>query len=137
VLKPADPLPVVDFRPCRPKRDPHPHVSGTIENIRTPATTDFKNEQLLCDQSARRRPNRTLISDITANATGELFLYVNDAVLTLPALTDMFYNNNSGKAKVTVTRIVADEIIPPSHEEGVQARLYDGAADRDARTRNN
>src|SRR5262249_19857054 len=107
VLKPAQPLPVVDFKACRPKREATPRISGTIENIRTPATTDFKNEQLLCDQNVRRRPNR-LISDITANATGELFLYVNDAILMLPTLTDMFYSNNSGKTKVTVTRIMAD-----------------------------
>jgi hypothetical protein len=130
VLKPADPLPVVDFRTCRPKRDAYRPSSSTIENTRTPATTDFKNEQLLCDQNARRRPNRSLISDITANATGELFLYVNDAVLTLPTLTNMFYNNNSGTAKVTVTRILADEIIPPPPEESVQAQVHDGSAER-------
>lgn len=74
------------------------------------------------------RPNRTLISDITANATGELFLYVNDAVLTLPGLTDVFYKNNSGKAKVTVTRIMAEEIVPPPTAAGVQARLRDDSA---------
>jgi hypothetical protein len=128
ILKPADPLPVVDFKTCRPKRDAYPPMSSSIKNIRTPATTDFKNEQLLCDQNAGRRPNRTLISDMTANATGELFLYVNDAVLTLPTLTDMFYNNNSGKAKVTVTRILADEIIPPPPDETVQSQVHDGSA---------
>jgi hypothetical protein len=137
VLKPADPLPVVDFKACRPAREPHPHMSGTVENIRTPATPEFKNEQLQCDQGARRRPNRTLISDITANATGELFLYVNDAVLTLPNLTEVFYNNNSGKAKVTVTRIMADEIIPPPPEETVQARLHDDSEERRERPRDN
>jgi len=90
VLKPAEPLPVVDFKACRPPGKPHPPMSGTIEDIQTPATADFKNEQLLCDQSAGRRPNQTLISDITANATGKLFLYVNDAVLMLPNLTRIF-----------------------------------------------
>jgi uncharacterized protein (DUF2235 family) len=137
VLKPAEPLPVVDFKACRPKREAHPQISGTIENIRTPATTDFKNKQLLCDQNARRRPNRTLISDITANATGELFLYVNDAILMLPTLTDMFYSNNSGKAKVTVTRIMADQIIPPTPGESVEAGLHDPAAEQRGRPRNN
>jgi uncharacterized protein (DUF2235 family) len=112
VLEPVEPLPVSDFKTCRPTREPHPPMSGTIANIRAPATTDFKNDQLLCDETKGHQPNRTLISDITANATGELFLYVNDAVLTLPGLTDLFYNNNSGRAKVTVTRIMADEIIP-------------------------
>ena len=137
VLKPAEPLPVVDFKACRPPGKPHPPMSGTIEDIQTPATADFKNEQLLCDQSAGRRPNQTLISDITANATGELFLYVNDAVLTLPNLTRIFYGNNSGTAKVTVARIMAEEIIPPPPEESVQERLQDDSARRGERPRNN
>ena len=137
VLKPAEPLPVVDFKACRPPGKPHPPMSGTIEDIQTPATADFKNEQLLCDQNAGRRPNQTLISDITANATGELFLYVNDAVLTLPNLTRIFYGNNSGTAKVTVARIMAEEIIPPPPEENVQERLQDDSARRGERPRNN
>ena len=57
------------------------------------------------------QPNRVLISDLTADATGELFIYVNDAVLTFPGLTDVFYRNNSGTAKVTVKRILATPII--------------------------
>jgi hypothetical protein len=62
------------------------------------------------------RPSRVLISDITADATGELFLYVNDAVLTWPGRTKMFYSNNRGTAKVTVTRILAPTIIDPKAE---------------------
>ena len=69
-----------------------------ITNISTPAPTPVKLAQLQCDPG-EPQPNRTLISDITANATGELFLYVNDAVLTLPGLTDVFYKNNSGRAR--------------------------------------
>ena len=47
---------------------------------------------------------RTARSYLTSPRTQRgLFLYVNDAVLTLPTLTNMFYNNNSGTAKVTVT----------------------------------
>jgi hypothetical protein len=54
-----------------------------------------------------------LIVDITADATEELFLYVNDAVLTLPGLTNVFYRNNSGTAQVTVTRILVTPVIEP------------------------
>jgi uncharacterized protein (DUF2235 family) len=36
---------------------------------------------------------------------GELFFYVNDAVLALPWLQDVFYRNNAGEAVVTVTRL--------------------------------
>jgi uncharacterized protein (DUF2235 family) len=37
--------------------------------------------------------------------SGELFFYVNDAVLALPGLHDVFYRNNVGEAIVTVTRL--------------------------------
>jgi hypothetical protein len=47
---------------------------------------------------------------MTVDATGELFIYVNDAVLALPGLTNLFYQNNSGTAKITVKRILADSI---------------------------
>jgi len=126
VLRPAEPLPVVNFsKKCPPELAPS--VWDAITNTSTPAPTPMKLAQLQCDPG-EPRPNRTLISDITANATGELFLYVNDAVLTLPGLTDVFYKNNSGKAKVTVTRIMAEEIVPPPTAAGVQARLRDDSA---------
>lgn len=37
---------------------------------------------------------------------GELFVFVNDAVIGLPLLYDRFYRNNEGTAKITVTRKV-------------------------------
>jgi hypothetical protein len=43
--------------------------------------------ELACEATNNIKPNRTLISDITAGATGELFIYVNDAVLALSGLT--------------------------------------------------
>ena len=110
VLQPAAPLPVVPFEQCRPKEEKRPSWWEAIRDIPSPATAEFKNAQLACEAPKDIRPNRTLISDITADATGELFLYVNDAVLTLPGWTDVFYKNNSGTAKVTVTRILADVI---------------------------
>ncbi|MGC3982075.1 MAG: DUF2235 domain-containing protein [Steroidobacteraceae bacterium] len=44
-----------------------------------------------------------LISDIEARTTGELFLYLNDAVVAIPWLTDFFEKNNQGSAEVTVS----------------------------------
>lgn len=35
---------------------------------------------------------------------GELFIFVNDAVIGIPGLYDLFYRNNKGAAKLTVTR---------------------------------
>jgi hypothetical protein len=112
VLQPDAPLPSVRFKDCRP---PQEELSGldAIKNTPLPAPEEFKKKQLDCEarDPKRFRPNRVLISDITADATGELFLYVNDAILTVPGLTDVFYRNNSGSAKVTVTRILATSLI--------------------------
>jgi uncharacterized protein (DUF2235 family) len=41
---------------------------------------------------------------LKATRDGELFLFVNDAVLGIPGLYDVFYRNNVGIADVTVTR---------------------------------
>ena len=127
VLKPADPLPDHfrevptsrghDTRRCR--------AGSKTFGLQPRRILGASNWPAI---SASHQPNRTLISDITADANGELFLYVNDAVLTLPGLTDMFYKNNSGKAKVTVTQVMADEIIPAPPAAGVQARLRDDSA---------
>jgi hypothetical protein len=39
-----------------------------------------------------------------ATGDGELFLFVNDAVLGVPGLKGFFYSNNVGSAVVTITR---------------------------------
>jgi hypothetical protein len=39
-----------------------------------------------------------------ATRDGELFLFVNDAVLGIPGLEGLFYSNNVGSADVTITR---------------------------------
>jgi hypothetical protein len=46
---------------------------------------------------------KVLSADITASSSGELFLYVNDAVLMWPHWRDAFYANNRGTGTVTVT----------------------------------
>ena len=46
-----------------------------------------------------------MVAEFVAGASGEVFLYVNDAVLPfLPPFT-LFYDNNSGKAEVTLQRL--------------------------------
>ena len=90
---------------------PQPPKEKWEADIPSPADEDFKSWELACEATNNIKPNRTLISDITADAIGELFIYVNDAVLALSGLTDVFYRNNSGTAKVTVTRVLADSIV--------------------------
>jgi hypothetical protein len=42
------------------------------------------------------------VTTFRARKTGELFVYVNDAVLGIPGLADTFYHNNKGKAELTI-----------------------------------
>jgi hypothetical protein len=50
--------------------------------------------------------NNVYVSEpFMAHSTGELFLFVNDAVLALPYLADVLYRNNHGTARVTVERV--------------------------------
>ena len=46
-------------------------------------------------------------NEVTAGASGEVFLYVNDAAQILPFLGPLgsFYKNNSGTAKITLQRM--------------------------------
>ena len=50
-------------------------------------------------------PEGILQQSLRPERSGELFLYVNDAVLALPWLQDIFYRNNSGTATLTVKRL--------------------------------
>lgn len=42
---------------------------------------------------------------ISATRGGQLILFVNDAVLAIPGLYDLFYKNNVGSAEVTITQL--------------------------------
>jgi hypothetical protein len=52
--------------------------------------------------------NFLIDEEITATRDGELFLFVNDAVIGIPGFDGyfykLFYGNNSGSAKVWITR---------------------------------
>jgi hypothetical protein len=61
--------------------------SGTPTTVREPSVSDV-----------------TFETEIITRSDGELFLYVNDAVLH-PVFTNLFYCNNEGTARVTVERV--------------------------------
>ena len=42
---------------------------------------------------------------LRARRSGELFLYVNEAVIGLPGLSNLFYRNNSGGAKILIKHL--------------------------------
>ena len=78
-----------------------------LDDVPNPAPADTRNDHLRCEQEKDIRAAKTLVSDITADATGELFIYVNDAVVAVPRWARFFYRNNGGSMNVTVTRILA------------------------------
>jgi hypothetical protein len=43
-------------------------------------------------------------ANIKPTRAGELFIFVNDAVIGIPGLYNFFYRNNGGRAQLTVTR---------------------------------
>ncbi|SFK71018.1 DUF2235 domain-containing protein [Methylocapsa palsarum] len=120
-LKPSAPLP----GSCRPENSKDQSwleafetipgyirgIPAALLHIPDQAAAEFKEAHLACENAMGHDARKTLISDITADATGELFIYVNDAVLALPNSMNVFYMNNSGGATIEVTRIEADAII--------------------------
>ena len=88
---PLDPKPSLADHdpPSRPRSRAGPYTcGGTAKPNAIPNKTDV-----------------TFASEIVARTSGELFLYVNDAVLEFPGLTSFFYCNNEGKASATVERL--------------------------------
>nr|WP_256031909.1 DUF2235 domain-containing protein [Methylocystis suflitae] len=54
-------------------------------------------------------PRKTFVSEFIASDTGEFFLFVNDAVhVSLDGRKQVFYDNNTGTAKVTIERLPRD-----------------------------
>jgi uncharacterized protein (DUF2235 family) len=51
--------------------------------------------------------NTTLVAEITPRFSGELYIFVNDAIVALPGLSGYFYRYNQGSAKVLVEEIDA------------------------------
>ncbi|MBG0800079.1 DUF2235 domain-containing protein [Methylocystis sp. H4A] len=54
-------------------------------------------------------PRKTFVSEFVASDTGEFFLFVNDAVhMSLDGRKQIFYDNNTGTAKVMIERLPRD-----------------------------
>jgi hypothetical protein len=68
-------------------------------------------DELLAARKIRAKYNlrNTYVSNFTARSDGELFLYVNDAIAAVPLLetSKCFYENNTGKAKVTIKHLAS------------------------------
>jgi hypothetical protein len=115
-LHPAAPLPKVDFSACKKIAQ-----SASPTDVENPASLSARLKELACEAEKGIRRNEVLIADITPDSTGELYIYVNDAILFWDSRDHhKFYKNNSGKAKVTVTRTVAPATVDFNSTEGGQ-----------------
>jgi uncharacterized protein (DUF2235 family) len=99
VLSPPEPFTPDPYPPC-----PGAEPSGT--GVRAKISDEAARSLLQCAPTPPER--RELRAEIKARSTGELFLYVNDAVLLWPGKSDLFYQNNSGSARVSVENVTAD-----------------------------
>jgi uncharacterized protein (DUF2235 family) len=68
------------------------------------------NDQYLLDssrpeESSVPKTSQKVVTVITARATGELFIFVNDAVLMIPGMVNFFYRNNAGTGTIALERI--------------------------------
>jgi hypothetical protein len=52
------------------------------------------------------------VARLKPRTSGELNLFVNDAVIGLPWLVDLFYQNNHGTAQITVTEAKDEKSLP-------------------------
>jgi uncharacterized protein (DUF2235 family) len=61
-----------------------------------------ESARALLDCSPTPEARKTVKAIITPRTSGEVFVYVNDAILAIPGGVDFFYRNNSGSASITV-----------------------------------
>jgi len=70
------------------------------------------NDEYVLEPLQPERPDRGnakfLFSVVKPKSSGELYLYVNDITFPLPGLTEWFYDNNTGTAKLTVDRVAVE-----------------------------
>jgi hypothetical protein len=103
-LEPEQPLPDVPLRSCEAPTEPRSRVSDPASPATREAVKSCGGRILV--------PSRKLVAEFTPRTGGELFLYVNDALLLWPQQTNEFYRNNSGTARVVISPVLASEIIP-------------------------
>jgi hypothetical protein len=74
---------------------------GTDEYPLDPGTNPTAGQEA----ATQERQRNELVADIRARRDGELFLYVNDAVVAIPGLADLFYRREHGTRQVEVVRL--------------------------------
>jgi uncharacterized protein (DUF2235 family) len=99
VLQPAEPLEAYDYPAC-------PNIPRTTigSGARAKIREDVAQALLACALTPEQR--RSVVAEVKARTTGELFLYVNDAVLMWPRSSDQFFSNNTGTGSISVELVV-------------------------------
>jgi uncharacterized protein (DUF2235 family) len=103
VLEPQAPLPDVPLQSCDAAAEPGAKISD-------PASPETRRAVKQCN-GRTLTPVRKLVAEFTPRQNGELFFFVNDAVLLWPHQADFFYRNNSGTAQVEISPVLAPAII--------------------------
>ena len=80
-------------------------VNGWHASPRLKIPDDIAKQIMADDPTPEDR--KVLTVELSPKTTGELFLYVNDAVLMLPGVRSLFFDNNRGGGTLTVERINA------------------------------
>ena len=75
-------------------------INQKIPGDELPAAKQIREKYML---------RKTYLSNFTAHEDGELILYVNDAIAAIPfgKVFTWFYDNNTGRAKVTIKRLAS------------------------------
>ncbi len=77
--------------------------SEVNQSVKSVQSADLKSYDPECrHEFAANKPLTLLCKKINPLQTGELFIYVNDAVLIAPRYYEEFYNNNAGEAVLTI-----------------------------------
>ncbi len=105
------PVPLGGFSPAHPPVWYHRLKLAAAVPLRRETTQDWFHVVLRYGRVGGEEtfivpdPDDNLIqSPIRATRNGELFIFVNDAVIGIPGLYDLFYRNNRGAADLAVTR---------------------------------
>jgi uncharacterized protein (DUF2235 family) len=78
---------------------------GAVGSDEYPLEPEIRQTREAQEPGSHDVPPPEVVAEIKARRTGELFLYVNDAVNGVPGLSDYLYRNNPGQASVEVTRL--------------------------------
>jgi hypothetical protein len=97
VLEPSDPFEPYSYPLCQ-------EIDRATECLSAKISDDAAQKLSQCAPVPNRR--KSISTEVKARTSGELFLYVNDAVLISPGLSDWFYKNNTGSGSVSVERVL-------------------------------